>query len=56
MKLEYYLIPYTKINSKGIKDVNVRLDMINLLQKNIGRTHFDINSSKIFCNPSPRAM
>ena len=48
MKLEYSLIPQTKINLKLIKYLNIRPDTIKLLQKNIGRTVFDINRSNIF--------
>ena len=56
MKSEHYLTPYTKINSKCIKDLNVRLDTIKLSEKNIGRTLFDINCSNIFSKLSPRVM
>ena len=48
IKLEYFLTPYTEIKSKWIKDLNVRPDSTNLLEKNIGRTLFDINHSNIF--------
>ena len=56
MKLEHFLAPYTKINSKWIKDLNVRPDSIKLLEENMGRTLYDINHSKILSDPPPREM
>ena len=56
MKLEHSVTPYTKINSKWIKDLNVRPGTIKLLEENIGRTLYGINHSKILFDPAPREM
>ena len=55
MKLENFLTSHTKINSKWIKDLNVRPETIKLLEENISRT-LDINQSKILYDPPPRIM
>ena len=56
MILEHFLTPYTKINSKWIKNLSVRLDMIKLLEENTGNTLIDINHSKTFFYLPPRVM
>ena len=55
-KLEYFLTPHRKINSKWIKDLNVRPETIKFLEEDIGRILDDINQSKILYDPPPRAM
>ena len=56
MKLKHFLIPYTKINSKWIKDPNVSPKTMKLLEENIGKTISDINHSRLLYDPPPRVM
>ena len=56
MKLKYSLTLYTKINSEWFKDLNIRHDIIKLLEENIGKTLSDINHTNVFLGQSPKAI
>ena len=56
MKLEHFLTPYTKINSKWIKNLNLRPETIKLLEDNIGKTLSDVHHSRILQDPPPRIL
>jgi len=56
MKLEHFLTPYTKVNSKWNKELKLRQESIKLLEENIGRALDVINQSKILYDPPPRVM
>ena len=56
MKLEYFLIPYTKMNAKWIKNLNVRPETVKLLEENLGKTLYSIHHSTILYDPPPRIL
>ena len=54
MKLEHIYTPHTKINSKWLKNLNIRHDILRLLEENIGKTFSDINHTNVFLGQSPK--